>query len=82
MSRFYDDLACLEKPLQAGTTWPTLVSRKMALVVPDGGKCFGCKTDVSGKVAKYVFDKVESSLKGYEAAVSCLLYTSPSPRDS
>ena len=39
------------------------------MVVPDGGKCFGCETDMSGKVAKYVCRNEEFSLFGYDAAV-------------
>merc|ERR1719402_965665 len=45
---------CRGKPLQIGNTWPIKVGGKITLVVPEGGKCFRCETDMSGKVAKFL----------------------------
>jgi hypothetical protein len=59
---------CLDKPLQVCGGWPTLVNGELELLVPDGGKCFVCKTDLSGKVAKYAFKNIEYQL-GNEAFV-------------
>ena len=64
-----DERMCLDKPLQVGSGWPTLVKGKLVLVVPDGGQCFICKSDVSGKVAKYSYKNEEFTLSGYEAVV-------------
>ena len=65
------DMACRDKPLQVGNTWPTLVKGKMSLLVPDGGQCFGCKTDLSGRVANFVCrsENKEFDFGGYEAVV-------------
>jgi len=43
----------LLKPLQVGTVWPALVNGKLVLVVPDGGKCGVCGTDLSNSIAHY-----------------------------
>ena len=68
LTRFYDDM-WFDKPLQVGNRWPTLVKGKITLVVPDCGHCFGCETDVSGKIAKYVCFDEKFSLRGYDAVV-------------
>ena len=68
LTKVYDE-RCLDKPPQVGTTWLSMVGGKLTMVVPVGGKCFGCQTEMSGKVAKYVCKNEEASLIGYEAAV-------------
>ena len=63
------DQKSLGKPLQVGAGWPTLVEGEMCLLVPDGGKCYGCETDLSGKIALYIHRNKDLPLVGYEAAV-------------
>jgi len=65
----FHDAKCLAKPLQVGTAWPTLVNGQLARVVPEGGKCFNCDRDLSGKVARYVCDGEQFSLIGLEPFV-------------
>ena len=62
-----------DKPPQVGNTWPILVKGKMSLVVPDGGKCCGCETDLSGRLATYVCNNKEwedEKVVDHEAGVS------------
>merc|ERR1719402_513988 len=58
------------KPLQIGTVWPTMVNKKLVLVVPEGGKCGVCDTDLSNKIALYIFSgKCEGAIPQNVTAV-------------
>merc|ERR1719309_491629 len=60
------------KPLHVGTVWPTMVNGKLELLVPSGGKCGVCDTDLSSKIAHYenVNDTLRTTPKSASAVVT------------
>jgi hypothetical protein len=60
------------KPLHVGTVWPTMVNGKLELLVPSGGKCGVCDTDLSSNIAHYenVNDTLRTTPKSASAVVT------------